>query len=148
MLKVYIASSSVDAARELAQDLKSAGYEIASTWHDRESAPPLEDEAFWSAAFDENCTRIQNADLFVLIADPDRSPGGKFVEAGVALTAMVPICILGRVENRMLQAAEYKVADRKALHLLLQGLVVQDLNLGDSEDEKSITVPSPPTTMS
>lgn len=108
-VSVYVSCHDGDAARELVSAVRSAGHLVVSTWHDE---PPVENWSQSGALGDDkkqganvNLRLVANrAQVLVLIAGPEKYPGGKFVEAGVALGNDVPVVCYGRRENGMLHA--------------------------------------------
>lgn len=121
--KVYISAHHPDPANALADALTAAGHEVVSTWHRDDNPRPAKDDADgWGAKADDNLHRIAAmAETLVLIAGPDRYPGGKFVEAGYALACGAKVYTLGGIENGMLHYATIgHVADTASLLELLK----------------------------
>lgn len=102
-MKVYVAAHCRWAALHAASVLRAAGHTINSTWidqpfHPTESVPP-EDRAVIAA---QDACDVAEADALVLIAGPDRYPGGKFVEVGIALGRDKAVIVIGRRENMLM----------------------------------------------
>lgn len=104
-MKVYISSHCILAARHVAAELRDHGHEIISGWH-RGTGPmgrtrdkSLVDRVTTAA---RNVDEIPLANALVLVSAPDFGPGGKFVEAGVAIGNDIPVIVLGRRENLLL----------------------------------------------
>jgi len=102
-MKIYIASHNQDDGRRLKTLLLRAGYIVVSSWltdkrFGREKYTPRQCRQI---ARRDVCEVLQ-CDILVLIAGPDLYPGGKFIEAGVALGSGARLIVLGRRENMML----------------------------------------------
>jgi nucleoside 2-deoxyribosyltransferase len=102
MKKVYISSFDLWAARHVRDVLRAAGHEVVSTWHEPGSARPESDDGWRTIIGDRNSREIHAADLLVLVACRNDVPGGKFVEAGIAIGAGKGVVVLGHRENRLL----------------------------------------------
>lgn len=101
-MKVYVASHCRWAACHVASELKGE-HEIVSTWHESEFLPTNEkneNERGKIATADLN--EIAESDALVLVSGPDRYPGGKFVEAGIAIGLGKRLVVIGRRENMLL----------------------------------------------
>lgn len=102
-MKIYIASHSQELARALAEKLVAAGHTITSSWLAVPFNPTVThtgQERQLIAAQDTQ--DVLDADVLVLMAGPDKYPGGKFVEAGIAMGAGRKVFVLGRRENMLL----------------------------------------------
>jgi nucleoside 2-deoxyribosyltransferase len=101
-MKVYIAAHCRWAACHVADVLKK-DHEISSTWHQFEfNKTESHDESTRAklATIDRN--EIAESDALVLVSGPDRYPGGKFVEAGIAIGLGKRVIVIGRRENMLL----------------------------------------------
>lgn len=117
-MRIYISCHHPDPANELAAALTVAGHEIASTWHtDTAPRPDRDDANAWAQKANDNFEQIAGADALVLIAGPDKYPGGKFVEAGYAIGLGKEVYTVGRVENGILYCAAVEHAT-SAPHLI------------------------------
>ena len=104
MIQVYISSHDRDGAEALAAILEAEGdIEVVSTWHDapmgRTADKTVEERV---AIAQRNYEQIARAQVLVFQSGPDRYPGGKAVEAGIALGEGLEIVVVGRRENIML----------------------------------------------
>jgi nucleoside 2-deoxyribosyltransferase len=102
-MKLYIAAANQEDARGVAAMCRAAGHTITSQWLDevfKPTADYTESERKDIAIVDAN--DVSAADALVLLASPKRIPGGKFVEAGIALGESKPVFILGHRENMLL----------------------------------------------
>lgn len=102
-MKIYIASHDQKAARDVAKRLFENGYEITSRWVEKPFKPTeewSEPERMQEAT--EDLMEVRLADVLILLAGPDKYPGGKFVEAGYALGLGRPVIVVGRRENLVL----------------------------------------------
>lgn len=110
-MKYYISSHDLPAAKQLKGQLEEAGHTVVSEWHERPGgivAVDVHDPGSsdtWTDRWTDNTRNIEAADALVLIAGPQKYPGGKFVEAGYAYKAGKPIIVLGRAENGMVLGA-------------------------------------------
>ena len=100
-MKIYISSSNVYAARYWDLFLSKKKHEIVSNWHELEvyetgRSLKADDK---SEQCENNLKLIRSADRLLLIADHGFGPGGKFVEAGIALGNGIPVIVVGRIEN-------------------------------------------------
>lgn len=102
LAKVYISSFDLWAARHVRDVLRRSGHAVVSTWHEPGSARGETPEEWAAIIGRRNDLEIREADCLVLIATKADVPGGKFVEAGIALGAGKRVYILGHVENRLL----------------------------------------------
>lgn len=104
-MKVYISCHHRDPANELAAALTAAGHSVVSTWHSEDSPrPEIGDVAAWYVKAANNLEAIATrAEAIVLVAGPDRYPGGKFVEAGYAMGLGLRVFTVGGCENGMLR---------------------------------------------
>lgn len=102
-MKIYVACHSREEAQTAADQLRYLGHDIVSTWHSKEFLPTEQhtpEERVTIAVEDE--FDIRRADALLLISGPDRYPGGKFVETGIALGLGLRVFVLGRRENMLL----------------------------------------------
>lgn len=104
-MNVYISSHCRWAAQHVKAVAKAAGLAVASTWHDEQprdleklTEPEIADKL---AA---NYSRILSSDALILVASPDKVPGGKFVEVGIAWALGKRILVVGRRENLYLRS--------------------------------------------
>lgn len=102
-MKIYVAASNQEKARFVAEALKQQGQEITSSWvympfHRTEEHTPAERREIATRDVNE----VKQSDFFVLVAQEDRPPGGKFVEAGVAIGCGIPVVVIGRRENMLM----------------------------------------------
>ncbi len=112
MTKVYISGHSSAEAKQLADELASNGIAIVSTWH----AEPLERTATFTEQkrieiATHNWHEIAKCNSLVMLACPDMVPGGKFVEAGIALGMGKQVVNVGRRENMMMWHVNVEQAD-------------------------------------
>lgn len=101
-MRVYVSSHDRWAALHVAGVLSAAGHAIASTWHDDTLGFRNADSSMKAWCAESNVEQITSADALVLVAARDKVPGGKFVEAGVAIGQGKPVYILGQRENILL----------------------------------------------
>lgn len=102
---IYIASRSIEDARNLATELMEAGHRITSRWHQEDGkfnqgiSTYTDEERRWIAISDE--VDIVASTTLVLISSPEGTivPGGKHVETGMAIRMGLPVFVLGRREN-------------------------------------------------
>lgn len=102
-MKLYIAGQNQDLGIRVAKALKEAGHEITATWLAvpfNRTASHTEPERRNIADTDFN--DIEAANALVLISDIFLCPGGKWVEAGIALGMKKPVFVLGHRENMLL----------------------------------------------
>jgi hypothetical protein len=102
MAKVYVSSFDLLAARHVRDVLTAAGHAVTSTWHEPGSARATADEDWRGLIGGRNDLEIRSSDVLVLVACKNDVPGGKFVEAGIAIGAGKPVVVLGHRENRVL----------------------------------------------
>jgi hypothetical protein len=123
-VRIYIASRSQQAGRELRTLALSLGHTVSSRWLDeaRYAGMPTEQEERVRAAV-ENLEDLHSADLLILRAEPDGSfvPGGKHVETGAALAWGKPVLVLGRPENVFHWHPLVTVVDEEGLVKYLRG---------------------------
>jgi len=101
MSKVYVSSFDLLAARHVRDVLRANGHEVVSTWHEPGAPRPATDTE-WPQIIANNASQIQSADALVLTSTKADVPGGKFVEAGIAIGADKRIVVIGHRENRLL----------------------------------------------
>ena len=102
-MKIYVASHCRWAGLYIAGYLQNEGHTIVSSWltkpFKRSEEITLVDK---QDIANTDTADVRNADTLVLIAGPDKYPGGKFVEAGIAIGLNIPIIVLGKLENVLL----------------------------------------------
>lgn len=102
-MKLYIAGHNQQEANAVASLCREAGHEITSRWLDKPFNPTEQHtEAERRQIAYEDTADVTAADALVLCASPRRVPGGKFVEAGIALGQMKYVYVLGHRENMLL----------------------------------------------
>jgi len=104
-VKVYISSHDVERAREAAAAVEAAGHSVVSTWHlgtgpMKRAADMTADEMTNKAR--ANAHQIGLCDALLLVASADKVPGGKFVEAGIAIGRGKRVVVWGDRENLLL----------------------------------------------
>lgn len=106
LMKLFIASHSQSAAREVMERLQSCGHTVTSRWivadkkFHRGIDAYTDAERTAIAVMDEEDVR-RALDGVVLIAEPPGQmvPGGKHVETGMALALGRSVFVVGRKEN-------------------------------------------------
>lgn len=102
-MKVYVASHDADIADNLAATLATLGHEIISTWHLEPLRPTLTfSEQDRQAIASLDLQQIEQSEVLVLMAGPEKYSGGKFVEAGFAMGLGKRVIVYGRRENMLL----------------------------------------------
>lgn len=104
-MKAYVSSSNVYVAQCIAYNLMMDGVGVVSDWHANST---FDDRAVRAA---HNLSKIDSADVLVLVADNHHVQGGKFVEAGYALGKGKLVVVLGQRENITLHYAGFKQVD-------------------------------------
>jgi len=102
-MKLYIAADDQTAARHAAALCRRDGHTIVSTWLNQpfnRTAEHTVDER--QALADRDVDEVLAADALVLLAGPEKCPGGKFVEAGIAIGCGSEVHVVGRIENMLL----------------------------------------------
>lgn len=102
-MKIYIAGHDRKTAMLIANQLIENGHTITSRWllqPFKRTKEYSRDERGIIASMDVD--DVVSADALLLIASKGMVPGGKFVEAGVALGHCMPVYLVGRVENMLL----------------------------------------------
>lgn len=107
MPKVYISSHDIEKARTVAKAVDAAGFPVISTWHlgdgPMKRSAEMEHVEMVNKAR-SNVAQIRGtADVLILVASEEPVPGGKFVEAGVAIGCGKRVLVWGRLENLMLR---------------------------------------------
>ena len=99
-MKIYVACHCQEEAKKVASRLSSAGYEITSSWLQEDMNKKLSDAERQNIAL-KDVKEVESSDCLVMIGAPTgcHVPGGKHVEAGVAIANAKPILLLGRKEN-------------------------------------------------
>ncbi len=102
-MKIYVASHDRWAAEYVATRLWQKDYRVVSTWH---SHGFLRKEEMTDEQKQHDANRdvgeVMQCDALVLVSGPDRYPGGKFVEAGIAIGRGKHVFVLGPRENVLL----------------------------------------------
>lgn len=120
-MKIYIASHNQKEAQELAERLTKAGHIITSTWINESFKRTHEyNPADRISIANKDVDEVRKSDALVLISGQDWCPGGKFVEAGVAIGLGIPVLALGHLENMLLW--HYRVIAVKDIDGLLAKL--------------------------
>lgn len=102
-MKVYVASHCILEGQRVASVLSEAGHVVSSRWLNSEFKPTeqyVEPER--SVIAQEDFDDVAASDALVLVAGPDRYPGGKFVETGIALGMGKRVVVIGRRENMLI----------------------------------------------
>lgn len=99
-MKVYVSAFSIWEAKYVANYLRASGHEVVSSWHEAGERPATE-EGWTELLAKRNIPEIESADVLVLVASRNEVPGGKHVEAGIALGGKKRVIILGDRENRL-----------------------------------------------
>jgi nucleoside 2-deoxyribosyltransferase len=101
-MKVYIAAAELERTQKVAEALIKSGATIVSTWH---KTPFQRTDVFTElerSDIAERCANeIRMCDRLLLLDSPDKVPGGKFVEFGIALGLKKGVVISGRRENML-----------------------------------------------
>ena len=102
-MRVYVASHCRWAGLHVASVLDGFGHHVNSNW----LLEPFNSTDRYSDLDKIRISKmdywdIHEADALVLIAGPDRYPGGKFVEAGIAIGLGKRVVVIGRRENMLL----------------------------------------------
>lgn len=101
-LKIYIAADSVESALAVADALRT-DHELVSTWHNLPMRRTANIEPRdRSAIAGSDALEISTCDTLVLISGLGKCPGGKFVEAGIAIGIGKRVVIYGHRENLLL----------------------------------------------
>lgn len=102
-MKLYIAGASQEEARRVAKLCQDAGHEITSRWLEEDFAKTSSyTEAERETIAKNDVHDVIEADAMVFLPSPMRIPGGKFVEAGVAIGHGKEVYILGHRENMLM----------------------------------------------
>lgn len=100
---IYVASHCRWAGLWVASVLTRHGLGIHSSWLQEEfRRTDTYSEEERQAIASKNVSEVIESDGLVLVASADRVPGGKFVEAGIALSFSYPVVIIGHRENMLL----------------------------------------------
>lgn len=106
-MNIYVASHCRWAGLHVALVLEDAGHRITSRWLGQEFKPTEQFTPEMRRDIARQDTLdVLASDALVLIAGPDRYPGGKFVEAGIAIGAQKSVIVMGRRENMLLWLPE------------------------------------------
>jgi len=105
-VKLYVASHSLEKAQEMRDLLLQRGHEVTSRWITEDSKFHLPGDAYTPderekiAVMDEADVRLAGDGVVVLSEESGRCvPGGKHVEAGIALGLGRPVYVVGHREN-------------------------------------------------
>ena len=133
-MKVYISSHDIDHAREAAAAVEAAGHSVVSTWHlgsgpMKRAADMTADEMTNKAR--ANAHQIGLCDALLLVASADKVPGGKFVEAGIAIGRGKRVAAWGRRENVLMHHPRVVQADDLAGAVALLGPAPAPAGAGD-----------------
>lgn len=102
-MKFYIAGHDQRDCRYVAKLLKDAGHTITSTWLYLDFVPTSRYSHAEKREIAVTDTReILDSDAVVITPSPYRVPGGKFVEAGIAIGAGKVVFALGSRENMLM----------------------------------------------
>lgn len=102
-MKLYVAGHNQEESRTVAVCLIEAGHSITSRWLNEDFKRTSEyTDLDRTAIACRDVEDVELCDSLVLISSPRRVPGGKFVEAGVALALGKKVLILGHRENMLL----------------------------------------------
>lgn len=101
-MRVYVSAHDFDVAQAAADTLAAAGHTVISTWHLEGRSAGSIPEDMRPAKAKSNRHQIRLAEVLILLACDGLVPGGKFVEAGIALEAGRRVIVVGRRENLML----------------------------------------------
>jgi hypothetical protein len=124
-MKIYIASHCQERAKRLAAILTGQGHTITSRWINESFLstdaylPPRRREIA-----EEDIADVTSSEALILIAGPDKCPGGKFVEVGYALGYGLQVFVLGRRENMLMW---HPVIEDASTHFDISA-VAMDLN--------------------
>jgi hypothetical protein len=101
--KIYVAAHCPLAASHVASLLTHEGFSITSSWHSKSFLPTEEIDVYTRVEIASECRgEILQSDALVLISSREKVPGGKFIEAGIALGLNKPVITVGPAENLML----------------------------------------------
>lgn len=102
-MKLYIAGAAQALCQDVAAALTAAGHKIVSTWLTRTFMPTNNYPEYCRADIAVmDVKEVQLADALVLLSSITPVPGGKFVEAGVAIGLSKPVYVLGHRENMLM----------------------------------------------
>ena len=102
-MKFYIAGCNQQTAIALSNELKSLGHDIICTWLTTPFKRTLEHSIEERVAIAKlDAEEVTMADAVVLLESPERIPGGKFVEAGIAIGQGKMVFNIGRRENMLM----------------------------------------------
>jgi hypothetical protein len=102
-MKIYIAAHDQKLARDARDKFAASGYATTSRWLDVAFGRTEEySEAERADIAQMDADDVLSAEALVLLSGPDRYAGGKFVEAGIAIGAGIPVYVIGRRENMLL----------------------------------------------
>lgn len=102
-MKIYIAAHDQELARDTAWRLIEQGHHVTSTWLNEDLLPThihSAEERANIAIRDFN--DVKECDTLLLLASTMRVPGGKHVEAGIAMGMGKDVHIIGHRENMLL----------------------------------------------
>lgn len=113
MASIFISASEPWKARYFADYLTNRGHKILSTWHnertERSNGRPDEVKQH-NADNDYEIIRTE-ADYLLFFDDYGMTPGGKFVDVGVAIGSGVTVLLIGRRENNRMYSSSVVPVD-------------------------------------
>jgi len=98
---IYVASHDPKAAIDMSEALMDAGHLVISSWPWESRDLSWTDGRYKILAL-RDVREVSLAEALVLIADKSYCPGGKFVEAGIAIGQGKPVYVVGHRENLLL----------------------------------------------
>ncbi|MBI1374266.1 MAG: hypothetical protein GC159_16240 [Phycisphaera sp.] len=105
-MKLFVASHSRELAKDLKATLMEAGHEVTARWIDEDTkfhrglSAYTDEERTQLAIMDEEDVRNATDGLVLISEEEGRTvPGGKHVEAGIALALNRSVYVVGRREN-------------------------------------------------
>jgi nucleoside 2-deoxyribosyltransferase len=102
-MKLYIAGHDQEIANDIASRLSATGHEITASWLFKPFHPTKHHTAEERVDIAvEDFNDIARADALVIISSDRPVPGGKFVEAGIALGLGKKIFLIGDRENMLM----------------------------------------------
>ncbi|MES9872495.1 MAG: nucleoside 2-deoxyribosyltransferase [Candidatus Sedimenticola sp. 6PFRAG7] len=103
-MKIYIAGHNQEIAISIREEiLLLRDHKVTARWLDKEfNRTDEHSERERVMIAQEDYDDITSADALLLIASHKRVPGGKFVEAGIALGQGKPVHVIGHRENMLM----------------------------------------------
>ena len=102
-MKIYVAGHSQSECRTVAEMLMRNGHTVTSTWLSEDFARTGSyTDAEKSAIALKDAYEVSESDAMVFLSSPIRVPGGKFVEAGIAIGRGKPVYLIGVRENMLM----------------------------------------------